>query len=254
MEKLKGKVALVTGASRGIGRGIALRLAKDGAAVAVHYGKSKTAAEEVVRTIREQGGAAFAIGADLTSVADIRALFGRLDGELHQRFGHAGLDILVNNAGIGQQLSIEETTEASLDEVWALHVKGPIFVIREALSRLRDGGRILNLSSAVTRIALPNLLGYSVTKGAVNTLTYVLAQQLGPRQITVNALAPGFVETDMNADLLSDPIGRQFAAGFSAFGRWAQPADIADIAAFLASEDGRWVTGQVIDASGGSRL
>ncbi|MBB6673113.1 SDR family oxidoreductase [Cohnella nanjingensis] len=254
MEMLKGKVALVTGASRGIGRGIALRLARDGAAVAVHYGSNKSAAEETVHAIREKGGTAFALAADLTAIGDIHAMFAALDAELEQRFGDNGFDILVNNAGIGQSLTIEETTEASLDEVMDIHVKAPIFVIQQALTRLRDGGRIVNLSSAVTRIAFPNLLGYSVSKGAVNTLTYVLAQQLGPRQITVNAIAPGFVETEMNADTLSDPNGRQFAAGLSTFGRWAQSSDVADIAAFLASADGRWVTGQVLDASGGSRL
>jgi NAD(P)-dependent dehydrogenase (short-subunit alcohol dehydrogenase family) len=135
-----------------------------------------------------------------------------------------------------------------------LHVKAPLFVIQKALSRLNDGGRIINISSTVTRIALPNLLGYSISKGAVNTLTYVLAQQLGSRKITVNAISPGFVETDMNEAVLSDPNGRQFTASQSEMGRWAETADIAHVAAFLAGPDSRWVTGQVIDASGGTRL
>ena len=254
MSKLEGKVALVTGASRGIGRGIALRLARDGAVVAVHYGKNREAAEEVVSDIQSGGGTAFAVGADLSSAGGISKLFATLDASLIARTGGDRIDIVVNNAGIGQAATIEETTEQSLDEVLNLHVKAPIFIIRQALPRMREHGRIINISSAVTRIAFPNLLEYSVSKGAVNTLTYVLAQHLGSRNITVNAILPGIIDTEMNAATLENPDGRTFAAGLSAFGRWGQPADVADIAAFLASPDSRWVTGQLIDASGGSRL
>jgi len=254
MGNLQGKVALVTGASRGIGRGIALRLAADGATVAVHYGSNQERAEEVVRLIRSGGGSAFAIGADLVHEGGIKALFEELDGRLDGPAAGTRLDILVNNAGIGQQIGIEETTEASLDEVLNINVKAPILVIREALKRMNDGGSIINLSSAVTRIPLPNLLGYSVSKGAINTLTLNLAQELGGRGIRVNAIQPGIIDTDMNAGTLQDPGGRAFAAGLSVFGRWGQPEDVADIAAFLASSDSRWVTGQLIDASGGSRL
>lgn len=254
MARLNGKVALVTGASRGIGRGIALRLAADGATVAVHYGSNRDLAEEVVREIRSDGGSAFAIGADLVCAGGIEALFEALDGRLDGPAFGTRIDILVNNAGIGQQIGIEETTAASLDEVLAINVKAPILVIREALKRMNDGGSIINLSSAVTRIPLPNLLGYSVSKGAINTLTLNLAQELGSRGIRVNAIQPGIIDTDMNAETLQDQGGRAFAAGLSVFGRWGQPADVADIAAFLASSDSRWVTGQLIDASGGSRL
>lgn len=254
MGNLHGKVALVTGASRGIGRGIALRLAADGATVAVHYGSNRERAEEVVREIRSGGGSAFAIGADLVGAGGIEALFEALDGRLDGPAAGTKLDILVNNAGIGQQIGIEETTAASLDEVLEINVKAPILVIREALKRMNDGGSIINLSSAVTRIPLPNLLGYSVSKGAINTLTLNLAQELGGRGIRVNAIQPGIIDTDMNAGTLQDPGGRAFAAGLSVFGRWGQPEDVADIAAFLASPDSRWVTGQLIDASGGSRL
>lgn len=254
MNKLEKKVALVTGASRGIGRGIAVRLAREGALVAVHYGSNRSAAELTVREIRTAGGEAFAVEADLASAEGILRLFAALDAELTARIGRSRLDILVNNAGIGQTIPLEETTAESLDEVLNLHVKAPILVTREALARLNDGGRIINLSSAVTRIAFPGLLGYSVSKGAVNTMTLVLAQQLGARQITVNAILPGIIETEMNAGTLGSPEGRAFAAGLSVFGRWGQPEDVADIAAFLASDDSRWVTGQLIDASGGSRL
>ncbi|MEK0315525.1 SDR family oxidoreductase [Cohnella sp. 56] len=254
MTRRNGKVALVTGASRGIGRSIALRLAADGATVAVHYGSNRDRAEEIVREIRTGGGSAFAIGADLASAGGIEALFEALDGRLDGPAGGTRLDILVNNAGIGQQIGIGETTEASLDEVLNINVKAPILVIREALKRMNDGGSIINLSSAVTRIPLPNLLGYSVSKGAINTLTLNLAQELGGRGIRVNAIQPGIIDTDMNTATLQDPGGRAFAAGLSVFGRWGQPEDVADIAAFLASPDSRWVTGQLIDASGGSRL
>jgi 3-oxoacyl-[acyl-carrier protein] reductase len=254
MSKLQGKVALVTGASRGIGRAIALRLAKDGAAVAVHYGSSHRQADEVVREIRRNGGEAFSIQADLRSVSGVNACYAALDEALVHPTGTAFFDILVNNAGIGQMLAIEETTEASLSEVLNIHVQAPLFMIQQGLPRMRDGGRIINLSSAVTRFAMPSLLGYSISKGAVNTLTQVLAQQLGGRNITVNAILPGVIETGMNEATLGDPNGRQFVAGLSAFGRWGQPEEVADVAAFLASSDSRWVTGQLIDASGGSRL
>lgn len=254
MNKLKDKVALVTGASRGIGRSIALRLAQDGAVIAVHYGKNRDAAEEVVREIQSGGGRAFTVGADLMSTHGVQSLFDALDASLKEHTGSNRLDIIVNNAGIGQNLAIEETTEQSFDEVMNIHVKAPLFVIQQALPRLNDDGRIINISSAVTRIAFPGLLAYSVTKGAVNTLTHVLAQQLGNRKITVNAILPGLIDTDMNAAMLQNPDGRQFAAGLSALGRWGQPEDVADIAAFLASPDSRWITGQLLDASGGSRL
>ncbi|QRG69485.1 SDR family oxidoreductase [Brevibacillus choshinensis] len=254
MTNLAGKIALVTGASRGIGRGIALRLATDGAIVAVHYGKKREAADGVVREIQERGGSAFAIGADLLTVPGILGLFEELDRALVERTGKAQIDILVNNAGIGQSATIEETTEESFDEVMNLHVKAPVFLIQQALPRMREEGRIINISSAVTRIAFPNLFGYSISKGAINTLTYNLAKHLGPRQITVNAIMPGIIDTDMNAGTLQNPEGQQFAASLSTFGRWGQPADVADIAAFLASADSRWVTGQLIDASGGSHL
>lgn len=254
MSKLKGKIALITGASRGIGRGIALRFAQDGAVVAVHYNKSHHAAEEVVHEIQHNGGSAFTIGADLNVVKGVHELFSALDIALTERNGANSFDILVNNAGIGQAATIEETTEESLNEVMNIHVKAPLFLIQQALSRLRDEGRIINISSAVTRIALPNLLGYSVSKGALNTLTYVLAQHLGSRNITVNAILPGIINTEMNAATLQDPNGQKFAAGLSTFGRWGQPEDVSDIAAFLASSDSRWITGQLIDASGGSHL
>lgn len=254
MSKLKGKIALVTGASRGIGRAIAQRLAQDGALVAVHYGKNRDAAEEVVHEIVGSGGAAFTIGADLGSVSGVEALYEALDTVLQEHTGSTHFDILVNNAGIGLYGNIEMTTEPSFDEVMAINVKAPFFLIQQALPRLREEGRIINLSSGTTRIAIPDITAYSMTKGAINTLTFTLAKQLGPRGITINAILPGFIATDMNASMLEDPETRKFGADFSIFGRWGQPEDVADVAAFLSSPDSRWITGQLIDASGGSHL
>ncbi|MGE6366303.1 SDR family oxidoreductase [Bacillus paramycoides] len=254
MSKLKGKIAVVTDASRGIGSGIALRLAQDGALVAVHYGKRQNEAEEVVHKIQQSGGTAFAVGADLSTVKGICDLYEELDEAIRKRTGDNQFDILVNNAGIGQIINIEETTEESFAEVMNINVKAPLFVIQKGLSRLKDGGRIINISSFVTRVASPNVFAYSVSKGAVNTLTLSLAQQLRNRNITVNAILPGIINTEMNANTLQDPNGQKYAAGLSTFNRWGEPEDIADVAAFLASSDSRWVTGQLIDASGGSHL
>ncbi|MEC0179990.1 SDR family oxidoreductase [Paenibacillus peoriae] len=254
MSKLEGKIALVTGASRGIGRSIALRLAQEGAVVAVHYGRRQHEAEEVVHKIEQSGGNAFTIGADISTLDGIHDLYASLDEALEERTGDHRLDILVNNAGIGQIVTLEETTEASFDEVMNINVKALLFVTQQALPRLRDGGRIINISSFVTRVASPSVFAYSMSKGAVDTLTRVLALQLGSRNITVNAIQPGIINTEMNDSTLKDPDGQKFAAGLSTFKRWGEPNDVADIAAFLASSDSRWVTSQLIDASGGSHL
>lgn len=251
---LKNKVALVTGASRGIGRAIALRLAQDGALVAVHYGRNADAANTVVQQIEANGGAAFSVQAELGTLANVYALYEALDAALNQQTGTNQFDILVNNAGIAPRVTIEETTEAIFDELIAVNVKAPFFLIQQALPRLRDGGRIINLSSGVTRIAFPDVAAYSLTKGAINTLTLLLAKQLGVRNITVNSLAPGIIDTEMNADVLSDEASQKFAASLSALGRVGQPSDVADAAAFLASSDSRWVTGQYLDVTGGSNL
>jgi 3-oxoacyl-[acyl-carrier protein] reductase len=254
MSKLKGKVALVTGASRGIGRAIALRLAKEGAVVAVHYARNHGAAEDAVREIEQMGGSAFTICSELGSEQGVQNLYGKLDLALKERTGDNRFDILVNNAGLSLETSIEETTEQGFDEIMAINVKAPFFMTQQALSRIQEEGRIINISSAATRISLPAIPAYNMTKGAINSLTLSLSNQLGPRGITINAILPGFVATDMQAAMLQNPEGRKFGAAFSIFGRWGEPEDVADIAAFLASPDSRWVTGQLIDASGGSHL
>jgi 3-oxoacyl-[acyl-carrier protein] reductase len=253
-QSLKGKVALVTGASRGIGRAIALRLGQDGALVAVHYGRNKKSADETVREIEATGGAAFALGVELGTVASVEKLLKLLDAELTKRTGSGQFDILVNNADVAPDSPVESTSEAVYDEVFTVNAKVPFFVSQKALPRLRDGGRIINVSSAATRIAFPQKAAYAMTKGALNILTLELASTLGPRNITVNTLAPGFTDTDMAADVLSNPQTLEFAKSASAFNRVGQPAEIADAAAFLASNDGRWVTGHYLDVTGGARL
>jgi len=252
--KLSGKTALVTGASRGIGRAIALRLASEGALVAVHYGRSTQEAQETVNLITQQGGRAFALGAELSHMGEIHRLYTMLDKKLQEHTGAKTFDILVNNAGIGRALPFEETTEEILEEILSINVKALFFVTREALTRLRGGGRIINISSFVTRSASPTAMAYSLSKGAVNTFTVALAQQLGARGITVNAIMPGYTNTEMNASAVNDPATNASVAAMSALGRWGEPEDIADIAAFLASSDSGWITGQLVDASGGSAL
>jgi NAD(P)-dependent dehydrogenase (short-subunit alcohol dehydrogenase family) len=249
-----GKIAIVTGASRGIGRAIAIRLGKDGVLVAVHYARNREAAERTAQDIEQAGSSAFAIGAELSSAGSVKMFFEELDFELNTRIGSSQIDILVNNAAIAPDSPVEDTTEELFDKVFALNAKVPFFMSQQALSRLRDGGRIINVSSGATRIASPRLAAYAMTKGALNALTLALAKQLGPRNITVNTLAPGVTETDMNAERLADSQFRKFATSSSAFGRIGQPNDIADIAAFLASSDARWITGQYIDATGGGQL
>lgn len=247
MSKLTGSTALVTGASRGIGRAIALRLASEGARVGVHYASNQAAAKETVATIEAAGGNAFTIHAELGVPGDAEALWRAFDE-------HAdGLDILVNNAGIAGPGLINEVSEADYDKVFAVNSKAPFFIIQKGLERLRDGGRIINISSGVTKVAFPGMTSYAASKGAVEVLTLTLAQTLGSRGITVNAVSPGTIETDIHP-WMADPAAKAHAAGFSVFNRVGQPADVADVVSFLASADARWVTGQNIDVSGGSGL
>lgn len=250
MTPLQGRTALVTGAGRGIGRAIALRLAAAGAGVAVHYGSSAAAADQLVRQIAAGGGTAFAIGAQLGEPEGIDRLWQGFDAAADR------LDVLVNNAGVlGGRRPFAEVTQQQYDEVFAVNTKTPFFLIQSALPRLRDGGRIINISTRFTHGArTPELAAYAMSKAALDALTGAAAIELGPRGITVNAVGPGATDTDMNAARFADPAVRQQIAALSPLNRVAQPADIADIVGFLASDDARWITGQWIDASGGSML
>jgi 3-oxoacyl-[acyl-carrier protein] reductase len=250
---LDGKIALVTGGSRGIGRAIAETLAADGALVAVHYGKNKAAAEETVSTIEKSGGKAFAIGADLAKNGGAQALFAAFDQELTKRNGTTKFDILINNAGIAPFVSFTDTTEAVLDEIYTVNVKSLFLITQEAVKRLNDGGRIVSTSSAVVRVPFAAVAAYSMLKAPLDNLTKSLAFELGPRAITVNAIAPGVIDTDM-AEFVRSPDGETFTLSKQALKRVGKADDVADVVGFLVGPKARWVTGHVIDVSGGSVL
>lgn len=247
---LTGRTALVTGAGRGIGRAIALRLAADGARVGVHYGESADEAREVVERIVADGGDAFTLQATLGRPGDARQLWAAFDEHSDR------VDIVVNNAGVlGARTPYEEVTEQTYDTVFAVNTRAPFFILQHALDRIADGGRIVNVSTRFTHGArTPELLAYSMSKAAIDALTATLAKDLGPRGITVNAVGPGATNTDMNATRFADPATRAAIARLSPLGRTAEPEDVADIVGFLCSSDARWITGQWIDASGGSML
>lgn len=250
---LRGKVALVTGASRGIGRAIAIALGARGALVVVHYDQAADAAQEVVTKIEALGGEAFAVATDLAQTDAAKRLFRAMDLALSARRGEARLDILVNNAGVGTRAPIEEVSEDAFEHMFRVNLRAPFFIIQEALPRLRDGGRIINVSSMATRVAFPAMAVYAPCKAALEALTVLLAAQLGPRGITVNAVLPGATATDMNPAACAPESAEALARGI-ALGRVGQPDDIAAVVAFLASDEARWVTAQRLEASGGQRL
>ena len=242
--KLDGKVALVTGSSRGIGRAIALRLSSDGAKVVVNYAGSANKANEVVATIEGHGGQAIAVQADVGKIGDIHRLF----DQTIEHFGQ--VDILVNNAGTTVYKAIAQVTEEEFDKIFAINVKGTFFACQQAAQRMADGGRIINFSTTVTALMLPTYGAYAATKGAVEQITRVLAKELGGRGITVNVISPGPTDTELfKADKTEEQINR--FAQMAALGRLGEVQDIADVVAFLASEDARWITAQNIRVNGG---
>ncbi|MFF7400246.1 SDR family oxidoreductase [Achromobacter sp. NPDC008082] len=252
-DSLAGKTALVTGGSRGIGRAIALALGRRGAHVAVHYNAAREAADEVVSLIRDAGGRAWTLQADLAASDAAEILAGALRHTLQQHTGADALDVLVNNAGVGLRARLADVKPDDFDRVLQVNLKTPFFLIQHCLPFLRDGGRIINISSMGTRAAYPEMSVYAPAKAGLEALTLLLASDLGARGITVNAVLPGATATDMNTRARDPDISRTIAQTI-ALGRVGQPEDIADIVAFLASHEGRWVTGQSIDATGGQRL
>jgi NAD(P)-dependent dehydrogenase (short-subunit alcohol dehydrogenase family) len=257
---LHGRTALVTGGSRGIGRAVALRLAADGARVAVHYGAGEAAAKETVARIEAAGGRAFTVQASFGTAgpegagAAVERLFAALEAELGKDGDAAGLDVLVNNAGVSSACDITQITEAEINRLLAVNVTTPLLVIQAALPLLRDNGRVVNIGSAATRIAVPLQIGYTASKAALEALAPTLAIELGRRGITVNTVAPGVIRTDMTEHFVSTPEASAGLASIAALNRIGAPDDVADIVGFLASPEARFVTGQTVDASGGAWL
>lgn len=250
MGVLVGKTALVTGGSRGIGRAVAVRLAAEGALVAVHYGGNDEAAKETVARIEEAGGRAFAVQARFGEKDAVDRLFEGLTEGLAGR----GLDILVNNAGIGSSNPISQVTPEEFDRLLTVNVTTPFFVIQRALPLLNDGGRIVNMGSTASRFAVSMQIGYTISKAAIEAIAPTLANDLGRRGITVNTVAPGAVRTDMTAGYTAIPEAVAALESITALGRLGEPEDIADVVAFLASPQARWITGQTVDVSGGTYL
>ena len=242
--ELKGKVAIVTGGSRGIGRAIAVRLGELGASVVVNYSFGADAAEESCRLVRNSGGQAVSVQADLRKIEQVEALFERTI----ESFGH--LDILINNAGIAIFKQIADFSEEEFDSIFDLNVKGLFFCCQQAARRMNDGGKIINISSTVTKVMMPNYGAYGATKAAVDQFTRVLSRELGSRNISANAISPGPVDTELFREGKSEEQIKAMAA-MSAFGRIGRPQDIADAVVMLLGEDARWITGQNIYVNGG---
>jgi NAD(P)-dependent dehydrogenase (short-subunit alcohol dehydrogenase family) len=253
---LEGKTALVTGASRNLGRGVAERLAASGALVAINYANNAEAANATLAAIEAKGGQAFLLRQELGPPGSIEALVAALDAELTKRTGSSGLDILVNNLGGsgGFYETINTTTPEIFDYLLSLNVRTPFFLTQALLPRLRENGRIINMSSAASRLAGQDFIVYSMCKAAVDMFTRVLAKDLGPRRITVNAVLPGFNETESNTRATTDPVARKQVEDMTALGRFGKPRDIADVVHALASPEMGWVTSQLIEASGGFKL
>jgi 3-oxoacyl-[acyl-carrier protein] reductase len=248
MGKLAGKVAVVTGASKGIGAGIAQALAAEGAAVVVNYASSKAGADKVVASITKAGGQAVAVGADVSKAADAS----RLIAATVEKFGK--LDILVNNSGVYEFLPLDAITEEHYDKLFNVNVRGLLLTTQAAAKHLGEGASIINIGSVVSSRAPENSAVYTATKGAVDAITRVLANELGPRKIRVNAINPGVVETEgthtagiMGSDWETNVVAQ------TPLGRVGHVDDIAGVAAFLASNDAKWITGQLLLAGGGLR-
>jgi 3-oxoacyl-[acyl-carrier protein] reductase len=252
--ELEGKTALVTGATRNLGRAIAERLAASGAMVALNYAGNDAAARDTLATIEKAGGTAFLLKQPLGADGSAEALTEALTAELERRTGSLQLDILVNNVGGGEYGTIATTTPELFDATIRNNLRTPFFVTQKLLPHLRDGGRIINLSSAASRLALPETISYCMCKAAVDIFTLVMAKELGPRRITVNAVLPGFNETESNEREANDPAIRKQIEDMTLLGRFGKPDDIADVVHALATPAMGWVTGQCIEASGGFRF
>jgi 3-oxoacyl-[acyl-carrier protein] reductase len=244
--KLKNKVAIVTGASKGIGAGIAKALGKGGATVVVNYASSEKDADKVVSEIQLQGGKAIAFKADMSKSADVKQMFDKV------KFEFGKIDILVNNAGFAVFQMIDDLTEEAFHQQFNLNVLGYLLATQQAIKHMPDGGSIINISSILSTDPYLASSVYSATKGAVDTITVALARELGPRKIRVNSILPGHTNTPGTAGNFEGEFGEKLIAG-TPLGRFGEPEDIAPLAVFLASSDSHWITGESIRASGGVR-
>ena len=248
MKRLLGKTALITGASRGMGRASALALAAEGAQVLVHYSSGAKEAEAVVSEIRNAGGRADLVAADLAQPDGPHKLASHARGVIGER-----LDILVANAGVSKAATIEDTTVEDFDRLFAINLRAPFFLVQQLLPILGSGASIILLSSLAAHAAVGTISAYAATKGGVETLVKHFAAAFGPRDIRVNAVAPGVVATDMSNFTKTDA-GRDYTLGLQALKRLAQPDDIGGVIAFLASDDARWISGHTVRVDGGSKL
>jgi len=253
-QELAGKTALVTGGGRGIGRAMAEKLASAGAIVAVNYAGNHAAAEDTVRAIEAAGGQAFTVQAKIGEPGEIEKLIATLDTEFTKRTDSKQIDILVNNIGGGDYATILDSNDALYDQTFSNNVRGPFLLTRALYHHIRDHGRIINISSTGSRLTDPGIIVYSMAKAAVEAFTRVLAQDMGGRGITVNAVSPGFTAGETNLHVTEDPELAKGVIDHTALRRFGQPEEIADIVYALASPLGRWITAQTIDASGGFKL
>lgn len=252
--KHENKIALVTGSSRGLGRNIALTLARSGADVIVTYRTGKDEAESVVAEIQALGRKATALPIDTAKTATFDAFASTLKEQLAAHWQRDTFDFLVNNAGIDRASPFPQTTEKDFDDLMNVHLKGVFFLTQKLLPLIADGGRIVNTSTGLARFSIPGYAAYAAMKGAVEVLTRYLAKELGPRRISANVVAPGIIETDFTQAALSHPGAREFMASTIALGRVGVPDDIGGVVSFLCSEEGRWVNAQRVEASGGMFL
>jgi NAD(P)-dependent dehydrogenase (short-subunit alcohol dehydrogenase family) len=248
------KIALITGGSRGLGRAIATQLAHSGADVALTYRETRDEAEAVAAEIRALGRCAVALQLDVARSETFAPFAAELRAALNSTWDRPTFDFLINNAGINRSAPFAEMAEAAVDELFAVHFKGAFFLTQRLLPLLADGGRIVNLSTGLTRFTTPGYAAYASMKGAVEVLTRYLAKELGDRRISVNTVAPGIIETDFTKESLSRPGMRDHLTGTIALGRIGVPEDIGRAVDVLCSEGGRWINGQRVEASGGMFL
>lgn len=250
----KQKIALVTGGSRGLGRDMALNIAKKGLDVVLTYHANKSAADDVVAEIRSSGGTAYALQLDSSDISTFDAFYEEFSALLNENYGSSSFDYLINNAGTGLHSMISDTSEQGFDDMLNIHFKGVYFLTQKALPYLNDGGGVVNISSGLARFSFPGFSAYASMKGAVEVFTRYLAKELGSRKIKANVVAPGAVATDFAGGANRDGARKEAIASVTALGRVGEAEDIGSIVAFLCTEDAHWITAQRIEASGGTLI